>query len=97
MTILNSPEAASDLLEKKGSIFAEPPVLIFAGELSGYNDLLILSSYERSRHLRKMIHGTLGTRSSVAKLYPIIGDRWMKRFVQRVLKTPDDLMEHIKW
>jgi hypothetical protein len=95
MIIVNSEQAASDLLEKRGSTNAEPAELVFSGELCGSNRLLILSSYERSRHMRRMIHGIIGSRSLVSKLYPI-EERWAKRFLQWVLKTPEELMEHIK-
>jgi hypothetical protein len=41
LVFLNTPEAALDLLEKKGSIYSDKPGLVMAGELS----VVFLPSY----------------------------------------------------
>lgn len=36
LVFLNSPEAASDLMDKRGSIYSDKPPLVMAGELYVY-------------------------------------------------------------
>jgi len=40
LVFLNSPDAASDLLDKRGSIYSDKPAFVMAGELCVSLDLL---------------------------------------------------------
>ncbi|KAJ3553206.1 hypothetical protein NM688_g3738 [Phlebia brevispora] len=94
--ILNSPQAAVDLLEKRGAKYAYRPCLVVAGEMIGWDRALVLCRYsERLRIMRRMLAQFIGGRTQVAKFYDIINEE-TRRTLQRILRAPDELSEHIR-
>ncbi|KAF4601249.1 hypothetical protein EYR38_005901 [Pleurotus pulmonarius] len=94
--ILNSPEAATDMLDKKSSIYSDRPVLQMGGELVGWKNTMALLPYgERFRNYRRSFHRTIGTRSNVAKFHSP-QELETRRFLSRVLVNPAELSSHIR-
>ncbi|KAK7060191.1 hypothetical protein VNI00_000956 [Paramarasmius palmivorus] len=96
LVILNSFKAASDMLDKKSSIYSDRPVLQMGGELVGWKNTLALLPYgERFRRYRKLFHGLIGSHATVKRYHPT-SEAETKMFLRRVLKSPSDLQSHIR-
>ncbi|KAI5994900.1 cytochrome P450 [Pisolithus orientalis] len=70
--ILNSANAAVEMLEKKSSIYSDRPTLPMGGELIGWKDALVLLPYgDKFREHRRNFHRVLGGRTAVSVYHPI--------------------------
>ncbi|KAI6021238.1 cytochrome P450 [Pisolithus marmoratus] len=96
VVILNSANAAVEMLEKKSLIYSDRPVIPMCGELVGWRESLILLPYgEKFREHRKNFHRVLGSRAAVSVYNPIEEEVTLK-FLQRVLAKPTDLNSHLR-
>lgn len=94
--ILNSAQAALDLLEKRGAKYAGRPFLVAAGEMIGWDQSLVLHQYtDKFRGMRRMLHQFMGGRTQVSKFYGIQEEE-SRRFLRRVLRDPKDISQHIR-
>ena len=94
--ILNSAETAVEMLDKKGSIYSDRPVLQMGGELVGWKNSLGLLPYgERFRNSRRFAHRLIGTIASASVFYPV-QELETHRFLKRLAKNPDDLAAHVR-
>ncbi|KAG6812289.1 hypothetical protein H0H92_003598 [Tricholoma furcatifolium] len=72
--ILSSPEAADELLDRRGAIYSDRPTLQMSGELCGVEKMVPLSKYNDAfRRQRRFIQQTLGPRS-IPTYFPMIQD-----------------------
>ncbi len=95
MVIVNSARIMEEL-DKKGAIYSDRPVLEMGGKLVGYDQTLVLIEYgARFRTYRKHFLRYLGTPKAVEGLHPLI-ERESRRFLQRTLAAPDNLMSHLR-
>ncbi|KAI0964999.1 cytochrome protein [Xylaria arbuscula] len=93
--ILHSAELASELLEKRSSVYSSRPKLVFA-KLCRYYDIFSLQPYDKQHRLtRKLMHTAIGTEKLVGR-YTHIQEKEAHRFLFRVLQKPDLLINHIK-
>ncbi|KAF8991668.1 cytochrome P450 [Cyathus striatus] len=92
---LNSPKAATELLERRGVVYSDRPKLTMAGELCGGDRLLPLMEYDDSfRRRRRLLQQTLGPRS-----IPQYFSRMTKSahsFVVHLMNSPSDYIEHTR-
>ncbi|KAI6142757.1 cytochrome P450 [Pisolithus tinctorius] len=96
IVILNSVDAAIEMLDKKSSIYSDRPVLPMGGELVGWNETLVLLPYgDRFRQHRRNFHRVLGNHAAVAVYHPI-EEAETHKFLQRVLAKPADLIAHLR-
>ena len=96
MIILNSAKTAVEMLDKKGSIYSDRPVLQMGGELVGWKSSLPLLPYgEQFRIQRKYFHQLIGNAAS-ASLFDPVEELETHRFLQRIAENPDDLASHIR-
>ncbi|EGN99063.1 hypothetical protein SERLA73DRAFT_73633 [Serpula lacrymans var. lacrymans S7.3] len=94
--VINSAELAIDILDKKGAIYSDRPRFIMAGDLAGWNDTLVLLGYgETLREYRRHFHRLIGSRALMQNFHPT-EERLTYRFLQDILKNPDDLITHIR-
>ncbi|TFK56140.1 cytochrome P450 [Heliocybe sulcata] len=97
LIILNSSKLAIEMLDRKSSIYSDRPFLMMAGEIVGWKDTLALTPYgDRFRSIRKMFHGAIGTKSSIARYLPV-EQRETAKFLKRVLNAPHAIADHIRW
>ncbi|TFK75553.1 cytochrome P450 [Pluteus cervinus] len=94
--ILNSVQDAIEMLDRRSAIYSDRPSIVTAN-LTGWNSTLVLTSYndERFRHIRTLFQKAIGTPASMSQYYPV-EERETHRFLQRLLKTPDDFVAHIR-
>ena len=96
MIIVNSSKTAMDMMDKKSAIYSDRPVMQMGGELVGWKDTLVLVPYgDRFRNYRKFFHQVIGSTAAMSLFYPT-EELETHRFLKSVLKTPDDLVTHIR-
>ncbi|KAF8444949.1 cytochrome P450 [Boletus edulis BED1] len=94
--VLNSYEAISAVLEKQSSKCSNRPHLTMASDLVGSSKGLLFMDYnDRLRQHRKHFYRLFGTRSSTAA-FNSIGEEETRRFVSKLLRKPEDLVDHIR-
>jgi hypothetical protein len=95
IVVLNSAQAAIELLDKRSSIYSDRPHMVMAGELTGWGRSLVLSPYnEQFRQTRRLFHSVLGPRP--AQLFWKLEEQECGRFLGRLLDTPDQFLSHIR-
>ncbi|KAG2366904.1 cytochrome P450 [Suillus spraguei] len=94
--VLNSVKSAMDMLDKKGTVYSDRPVLPMAGELVGWKHSLFLLPYgDRWRQYRKNIHQIMGSRAALHVYYPI-EEIETRKFLKRVFSNPEQLRAHVQ-
>ncbi|KAJ7642934.1 cytochrome P450 [Mycena rosella] len=80
---LLSPQAVTELLERRSAIYSDRPSLIFGGELVGYKDTPPMIRYgERHReHLGQ---------------WRAMEERHMHGFLRDILRTPEEFLHHVR-
>lgn len=99
IVVLNSVQAAVDLLEKRGSIYSDRPVMTMAGELMTWGELLVFSPYgSRFRDIRRFFHRYVGSRGQLEKMAPFhdLQEAETSRFLTRLLHDPENFVDHIR-
>ncbi|KAF8607170.1 cytochrome P450 [Ceratobasidium sp. AG-I] len=105
MIILNSREAAVELLEKRSVSYSDRPRVVMAGELMGWDQLVALNPYnDKVRRIRKLLHDGMSPKLIQASdNIPSYAEEWWPlqeqealKFLQRLLHTPEDLISHIR-
>jgi hypothetical protein len=85
-----------ELLDKKGTVYSDRPVLPMAGELVGWKHTLALLPYgDRCRQQRKNIHQIIGNRAALEVYHPI-EEIETHRFLKRVFSNPEQLQAHVR-
>lgn len=96
MIILNSAKTASDLLDKKGSIYSDRPRMEMGGELVGWKNTLVLVGYgERFRNYRRLFHQLIGSHDSMSQ-FNHVEEIETHKFLKRLLCSPQNLAEHVR-
>ncbi|CCM03828.1 uncharacterized protein FIBRA_05977 [Fibroporia radiculosa] len=95
MVVLTSPDAISDLLEKRGTIYADRPKLTMSGMI-GHDDGVPLAPYDRQhKERRRLILNALGPRNAT-EMQQIHEDK-MAQLLPRILESPSQFHQHIRW
>lgn len=94
--ILNSFEAASELLNKRTSIYSERPSRVFYDVVMARGTAVfnIPASDERHKTYRKLLHGTLNVRAIHA--YQSMQEEECKAFLKRLAVSPDAFADHVR-
>ncbi|KAF8524233.1 cytochrome P450 [Gautieria morchelliformis] len=93
--LINTRQAACDLLEKRSSIYSDRPNDFIMAELIGWNQGVTLSAFgPRHRKYRKLLNSTLNS-TAARRLWPI-QESGVYRFLVRLADDPDHFYEHIR-
>ncbi|KAJ6573817.1 cytochrome P450 [Mycena vulgaris] len=85
--IINDPAIATEILDKRGNLYADRPTLEMA-KMSGWDRVLSSArAGHRLKEYRKLIGKVIGTRGSMVKFYPV-EDYQANMFLKRVLEDP---------
>ncbi|KAJ7685994.1 cytochrome P450 [Mycena rosella] len=85
--IINDPAVATEILDKRGNLYADRPTLEMAN-MSGWDRVLSSARYGRHfKEYRKLIGRVIGTRGSMVKFYPVENYQ-ANMFLKRVLENP---------
>lgn len=94
--ILNDPELAFAMLERKGAIYSERPDMYMANKLVGWKDSLPLSPYnDRHKTMRTMFAKAIGTKSQLDAYLPM-EEAEAQKFVRRIIDSPQNLIGHVQ-
>ncbi|KAG2141325.1 cytochrome P450 [Suillus clintonianus] len=94
--VLNSVKSAMDMLDKKGTVYSDRPVLPMGGELCGWKHSLGLLPYgDHFRQYRKNIHHIMGNRAALDVYHPV-EEIETHRFLKRVFAKPEKLQDHVR-
>ncbi|PWY82348.1 flavonoid 3-hydroxylase [Aspergillus eucalypticola CBS 122712] len=95
LVVLNDPDMALEMLEKRSAKHSSRPHLPIA-ELSGWDKTLGLLPYNnRFRAYRKATYRELGSANAAGKFDGIV-DKEVTRFLLRVIKSPNNLVDHLR-
>ncbi|VUC23970.1 unnamed protein product [Clonostachys rosea] len=95
MILLHDKKAAHDLLEKTSLKTSLRPSSFFANEC-GFGNFLPFRQYnETYRWHRRLVHQQIGTKVMSAR-FNDVQDVESRRFLLRVLKSPENLINHFK-
>jgi len=95
MVILNSRQLATEMLEKKSTIYSDRPELTLLGKMVGWDHITSLLPHgAEHRETRRMFAPALGSRSAIANLRPLMEDQ-ISRFLPRMLEHPSGVVEQI--
>ncbi|KAG1876536.1 cytochrome P450 [Suillus subalutaceus] len=93
---LNSVKSAMDMLDKKGTMYSDRPVMPMAGELVGWkHSLALLPHGDRFRQQRKNMHRIMGNRAALNVYHPV-EEIETRRFLKRVFSNPEQLQAHVR-
>ena len=96
MVILNSLEAANELLDKKGAIYAARPVLPVSGNIMKCDRFMVFQQYGSDlKDMRRLVFQSVGTHNSLMRLTGALEDL-VKEFIRRVATDPSSLSRHVK-
>ncbi|KAG2144265.1 cytochrome P450 [Suillus clintonianus] len=96
IVVLNSVKSAMDMLDKKGTVYSDRPVLPMGGELCGWKHNLALLPYgDRLRRYRKSFHHIMGNRAALDVYHPV-EEIETRRFLKRVFAKPEKLQDHVR-
>ena len=94
--IINSPQLASDILNKKSAIYSSRPHLTMACDLVGWKDVLVLLKYNNKfKACRRMLQGVIGTRASVEKFRDTLEEE-SALMLRRILDEPEDFVGPVR-
>ncbi|KAF8995974.1 cytochrome P450 [Cyathus striatus] len=95
LVFLNSPKAASDLLDKRGSIYSDKPQLMMVGELCGCKHMVAFTAYgDESKRQRRLMHKAFGV-NAIPAYHPLLNTE-TNSFLRRLLADPADYVKHIR-
>ncbi|KAH9920814.1 cytochrome P450 [Amylocystis lapponica] len=96
MIILNAPEHAFALLEKRSAIYSDRPPLFVVGELVGWAQTVVFAPYgPHWRELRKLFAQLVGSRGAVAKFMPLL-ETETRLFLLHVMQQPEDVVTQVR-
>ncbi|KAI1420434.1 putative cytochrome P450 oxidoreductase OrdA-like protein [Xylaria sp. FL1777] len=94
--IINDPQLAFELFEKRSSKYSSRPKQLFACELVGWENTLGMSPYNRRfRAMRKNLTRVIGSNSAVAQ-FGHLQTAEVGHFLLHVLNGPGNLVDHIR-
>ncbi|PPQ90149.1 hypothetical protein CVT25_012460 [Psilocybe cyanescens] len=95
LVFLNSPDAASDLLDKRGSIYSDKPSLVMAGELCGCKNMAAFTGYgPQFRQQRRLLHKAFGV-ATIPSYHPLLQTE-THTFLRRLIVDPVEYIKHIR-
>ncbi|OSC99152.1 cytochrome P450 [Trametes coccinea BRFM310] len=96
LLVINTFEAARELLEKKGALYSDRPRMVMIKELMRWDWNLILMSYgKRFTAYRRVVQQEFQP-NAVPRLHHSVMAREVLALLHRLLEAPEDLVEHLK-
>ncbi|KAI5119696.1 hypothetical protein M0805_003581 [Coniferiporia weirii] len=94
MIVLNTAEAARDLMDKRSANYSDRPATVLHGKMIGWGNMLSFTGYnDRFRVQRRFAHQYLNSQASM-RLRPIQTEQ-VKVFIKNLLICPKDFHSHV--
>lgn len=95
LVFISSPEAASDLLIKKGGLYADKPQLVMVGELCGCENMVAFTPYgAQSKRQRKLLNSAFGV-PTIPSYHPLITTS-THTFLRSLITAPESFVPHAR-
>lgn len=95
LVFLNTPEAASELLDKRGTIHSDRLCFVMVGDLCGCKDMMAFTDYgDKFKRRRRIMHKALG-----AQAIPMYHPRLISEtsaFLRHLIADPLNLLKHAR-
>ncbi|CAL1703282.1 unnamed protein product [Somion occarium] len=92
--MINSPEIAQDLLEKRSANYSDRPHMVLQGELMGWSKMLTHAHYgDRFRKLRKWTHDAFMSKAAL-RTYRPIQERETYILLSGLVDSPNEFVSH---
>ncbi len=96
MLIINSLAHATELLEKRSALYSDRPHFTMAGEIVGWDQILVLLRYgSQFREYRRLMARALGSRKTVETFAPVI-EAQSAQLLVRLLRDARDIPGHLR-
>ncbi|KLO04414.1 cytochrome P450, partial [Schizopora paradoxa] len=96
IVIINDLDLAVDVLDKNSTVFSDRPVMVFGGQMCGWDRSLPIMHYgPRHKEIRRILHKFMGSGDAISRHHPLI-EIESRRFLFKVSKKPDRLADHIR-
>ncbi|KAL1938327.1 hypothetical protein VTO73DRAFT_11778 [Trametes versicolor] len=96
MLIVNSLAHATELLEKRSALYSDRPHFTMAGEIVGWDQILVLLRYgSQFREYRRLMARALGSRKTVETFAPVI-EAQSAQLLVRLLRDARDIPGHLR-
>ncbi|KAF9479201.1 cytochrome P450 [Pholiota conissans] len=95
LVFLNTPEAAVDLLDRRGGVYSDKPGFVMAGELCGCKNMVAFTPYgDQSKRQRKLLHKALSA-PTIPQYHPLLTTN-THALLRALVKTPTSYIPHIR-
>ncbi|KAK0479598.1 cytochrome P450 [Armillaria novae-zelandiae] len=95
MVVINSVQAAIDLLDKKSLVSSDRPFIAMSELIGSKNGLGLMPYGARFRTFRRLSHQHFGTNMTMKQFLPMV-ELEAHRFLKRISATPEELSAHIR-
>ncbi|KAA1478266.1 cytochrome P450 [Dentipellis sp. KUC8613] len=93
--VLNSLDAVTDLLEKRGTVYSDRPVFTMVGELMGLDrSMPLMMNDPKFRLHRKLMHSALN--ADAVKKYQVIQEDVAALLCRSMLDDPDSFIKNVR-
>ncbi|KIO27713.1 hypothetical protein M407DRAFT_232359 [Tulasnella calospora MUT 4182] len=94
--VINSFEAAKEILEKRGSNYINRPRFVMMGELVGFQELTPLNQYDALWRTQRTLLKHALSAEVIEKDYAAILENSAQRYVERLLEQPENFAANLK-
>ena len=96
LVIINSTQIAVSMLDKKGSIYSDRPVIGMGGKLIGWKNSIIFMSYGTCFcNDRRLAHQLFGNGVNIKEFLPML-EMETHHSLKGIFSEPEGLSEHIR-
>jgi len=96
LVVLNDPKYAIEMLDKKGRLYSDRPLLMMAGRLVGWDEGPALIGFNDTwGEYRRLMASFMGTKSKIAEFTDILQSE-AEELVRRMVAAPQDFVSHAK-
>ena len=96
MIVISDVDVANEILDKKGAICSDRPVLNMAGELAGFKGWTSSLMYgPRLKESRKYMHRAIGSIEALRKFHGLF-DTEVRKYLKATLRDSNNIPQHIR-
>lgn len=96
IVILNEPQYAIDMLDRKGVLYSDRPTLVMGGQLVGWDEGPALIPFsDRWAEYRRLFSHFMGTKAKIDAFSHVLHEE-TNVFLKHVLAEPRDWVEHTR-
>ncbi len=96
IVVLNDPQYALDMLDKKGLLYSDRPKLVMGGQLVGWEEgPALIPVCDRWAEYRRLFSQFMGTKAKIEEFQHVMYEE-TNVFLKHLLAEPQDWLEHTR-